>query len=285
GEAGARQDTLSVFQENELLKEQLQELTKTPIASPKKSFQLLPMVLLLLPAMILGFLYWKQSNQLERYQQQMSLIPYEPAPAEADSLEGIWICYTGSPQARKSDPERYHKYVANLMQFKREPEGHYLVERFGASFNHSGYAQFESKGVVSIHTHVKSNDASIVSPRHSLLSFNHAVDQPYLNVISASWNFDAGPMNQIIGIREVYQKLGTGGRLEEIYNSLENAQCKCKIIRWHKPDGSEQTWYLKNSNLDSLHNAPLSELLNEKSILLKDPDSTTLPLALPHLQN
>jgi hypothetical protein len=285
GEAGARQDMLSVFQENELLKEQLQELTKTPIASPKKSFQLLPMVLLLLPAMILGFLYWKQSNQLERYQQQMSLIPYEPAPAEADSLEGIWICYTGSPQARKSDPERYHKYVANLMQFKREPEGHYLVERFGASFNHSGYAQFESKGVVSIHTHVKSNDASIVSPRHSLLSFNHAVDQPYLNVISASWNFDAGPMNQIIGIREVYQKLGTGGRLEEIYNSLENAQCKCKIIRWHKPDGSEQTWYLKNSNLDSLHNAPLSELLNEKSILLKDPDSTTLPLALPHLQH
>ncbi|MCA6475495.1 MAG: hypothetical protein IM541_06580, partial [Chitinophagaceae bacterium] len=75
GEAGARQDTLSVFQENELLKEQLQELTKTPIATPKKSFQLLPMVLLLLPAMILGFLYWKQSNQLERYQQQMSLIP------------------------------------------------------------------------------------------------------------------------------------------------------------------------------------------------------------------
>lgn len=284
-ESVTRQDALSVFQENELLKEKIQSLEKDTSPVPQKKRSWLPLALLLLPSLLLGVLYLKQNNQLKRYRQQMSLIPYQPSAAEADSLEGIWICYTGSPQARKSDPERYHKYVANLLQFKREPEGHYLVQRFGASFNHSGYAQFESKGIVSVHTHIKNNNTSIESPRHSLLSFAHADDQPYLNVISASWNFDAGSLNQIIGIREVYQKLGRGGRLEEIYNSLENAQCKCKIVRWDRPDGTQEKWYLKNNDLDSLHNTQLSNLLNEKSILLKDPDSTTLPSPLPHLQH
>ncbi|MFN5428017.1 MAG: hypothetical protein ACK5BO_08270 [Bacteroidota bacterium] len=277
-------DALSVFRENEQLKLRVQALEASPAPTRTGHRRYLLYALLLLPALTLAFLYWKQSDTLQRYRQQMSLLPYQPSPSESDSLEGVWVCYTGSPQARKSDPERYHKIVANLMQFTRQRDGYYLVERYGASFNHSGYAQFESKGIVSIHTHVKNKDDSIESPRHSLLSFAHAADQPYLNVISASWNFDAGPLNQIIGIREVYQKLGQGGKLEEIYNSLENAQCKCKIIRWHKPDGSKQSWYLKNNNLDSLHNAYLSNLLNEKSILLKDPDSSTLPIALPHLQ-
>lgn len=284
-DSSTSQDALSVYQENELLKEKIQELSKSNPTTPENKRSWFPLLLFLLPSLLLGILYLRQHTQLKRYQQQMSLIPYQPSPAEADSLEGIWICYTGSPQARKSDPDRYHKIVANLLQFTRQPEGHFLVERLGASFNHSGYAQFESKGIVSVHTHVKNNDSSIESPRHSLLSFAHADNQPYLNVISASWNFDAGSLNQIIGIREVYQKLGRGGRLEEIYNSLENAQCKCKIVRWHRPDGTQEKWYLKNNHLDSLHNVQLSNLLNENSILLRDPDSTILPAPLPHLQH
>jgi hypothetical protein len=56
-------------------------------------------------------------------------------------------------------------------------------------------------------------------------------------------------------------------------------------VRWHKQDGSKETWYLKNSSLDTLHDDYLKQLLNEKSILLKDPDSSTLPITLPHLQH
>ncbi len=278
-------DALSVYQENEQLKWRVQELVASPAPVQSGNRRFLLYALFLFPAIILAFLYWKQSDTLDRYRRQMSLLPYQPSQAESDSLEGVWVCYTGSPQARKSDPNRFHKIVANLLQLTKHPDGYYLVERYGANFNHSGYAQFESKGLVSIHTHVKTRQSSIESPRHSLLSFIHADSLPYLNVISASWNFDAGNMNQIIGIREVYQKLGTGGTLEEVYNSLENAQCNCKIVRWHKQDGSKETWYLKNSSLDTLHDDYLKQLLNEKSILLRDPDSSTLPITLPHLQH
>jgi hypothetical protein len=172
--------------------------------------------------------------------------------------------------------------VANLVQITYQPEGYFLVERYGASFNHSGYAQFESPGLVSIHTHVKNNLQQIESPRHSLLSLQHISSSPYVNVMSTSWNFDVGKFNQIIGIREVYQKIGKGGSLEEVYNSLENAQCKCKIVRWHQPNQPTQSWFLKNSPIDSLHNAYLSSLINESSILLKDPEMPFLSDSVPN---
>lgn len=277
-------EPLSVYQENEQLKTQLQLLQSQPVAQKAISNNRVKILaaIALLMAMLLGFLYYREHQSHQRLSKQMSLLPYQPTAIEIDSLQGIWICYTGSPQARLSDPDRYQKIVANLMQITYQPEGYFLVERYGASFNHSGYAQFESPGLVSIHTHVKNNLQQIESPRHSLLSLQHISSSPYVNVMSTSWNFDVGKFNQIIGIREVYQKIGKGGSLEEVYNSLENAQCKCKIVRWHQPNQPTQSWFLKNSPIDSLHNAYLSSLINESSILLKDPEMPFLSDSVPN---
>ena len=275
-------EPLSVYQENEQLKTQLQLLQSQPHPQNPNSNNRAKIFAgtALLIALLMGFLYFREQQSHQHLRKQMSLLPYQPTTAEIDSLQGIWICYTGSPQARMSDPDRYHKMVANLMQITYQPEGYFLVERYGASFNHSGYAQFESPGLVSIHTHVKNNLQQIESPRHSLLTLQQISSSPYVNVMSASWNFDVGKFNQIIGIREVYQKIGKGGSLEEVYNSLENAQCKCKIVRWHQPNQPTQSWFLKNSPIDSLHNSYLSSLINENSILLKDPAENLLPDSL-----
>jgi len=275
-------EPLSVYQENEQLKTQLQLLQSQPHPQNPNSNNRAKIFAgtALLIALLMGFLYFREQQSHQHLRKQMSLLPYQPTAAEIDSLQGIWICYTGSPQARMSDPDRYHKMVANLMQITYQPEGYFLVERYGASFNHSGYAQFESPGLVSIHTHVKNNLQQIESPRHSLLTLQQISSSPYVNVMSASWNFDVGKFNQIIGIREVYQKIGKGGSLEEVYNSLENAQCKCKIVRWHQPNQPTQSWFLKNSPIDSLHNSYLSSLINENSILLKDPAENLLPDSL-----
>ena len=275
-------EPLSVYQENEQLKTQLQLLQSQPHPQNHNSNNRAKIFAgtALLIALLMGFLYFREQQSHQHLRKQMSLLPYQPTTAEIDSLQGIWICYTGSPQARMSDPDRYHKMVANLMQITYQPEGYFLVERYGASFNHSGYAQFESPGLVSIHTHVKNNLQQIESPRHSLLTLQQISSSPYVNVMSTSWNFDVGKFNQIIGIREVYQKIGKGGSLEEVYNSLENAQCKCKIVRWHQPNQPTQSWFLKNSPIDSLHNSYLSSLINENSILLKDPAENLLPDSL-----
>lgn len=269
------EEMLSVFQENERLKTALENVTQHTAENKTaegKHWKLISAIVSVL-LVVLSIVYFLEHRRNNHISKGMSLLPYTPTAAEIDSLQGIWICYTGSPQARLSDPERYHKMVANLMQITYLPEGFFRVERYGASFNHSGYAQFESKGLVSIHTHIKNLEQKIESPRHSLLSLHADSSLPYLNVMSTSWNFDVGKFNQIIGIREVFQKLGTQGQLEEVYNSLENAQCKCKIIRWHQPNHPTQSWYLKNSPIDSLHNSYLSSMLDEKSILLKDPSA------------
>jgi hypothetical protein len=129
--------------------------------------------------------------------------------------------------------------------------------------------QFEAPWLVSIHSSVKNKKDSIESPRHSLMRLNTA--GPFISVISASWNFDAGKLNQIIGIREVYEKQGKGGSLEEVMNTLENASCRCKIVNWNKGDTRIKTFYLHNVSLDSMHNDALKKLLDENSILLREP--------------
>ena len=272
------EEMFSVFQENERLKTALEQLAQNNASNKtaeNKSWKLIAAIVTVL-LIVISVVYFKEHQHNTHISKGMSLLPYQPTAAEIDSLQGIWICYTGSPQARISDPDRYHKMVANLMQITYLPEGFFRVERYGASFNHTGYAQFESKGLVSIHTHIKNLDQKIESPRHSLLSLHADSSLPYLNVMSTSWSFDLGKFNQIIGIREVFQKLGNQGQLEEVYNSLENAHCKCKIIRWHQSNLPTQTWYLKNSPIDSLHNSYLSSMLDEKSILLKDPSTGIL---------
>jgi hypothetical protein len=172
-----------------------------------------------------------------------------------------------------SDSDRAKKVVLNIAAFK-EKNGYFTYKRYGASFNHLGYAQFENNNTVSIHSRLLTLDNKVLSPRHSLLQLDST--RQYLNVISASWNFDVGEKNRVIGIREVYKKIGEGGELEEILNSVENAECKCKIIRWKKPGGEVEEFRLKNSLLDSIKPVTLQMLLNEKSILVKDLEDTLL---------
>ena len=222
------------------------------------------------------YFYWnnQQDSQVwEEIKSDFNLLPYAVNDAERSKLEGIWLCYTGSPQARISDSARYHKVVANLIEIKYK-NGYFVYNRYGASFNHIGYIQFESPEILSIYSRIKNDKGDVESPRHSLMSLeNH---EGYLTAISASWNFDVGNKNRIIGIREVYKKLGKGGKIEEVINSVANASCQCKIIKWVKEDKTVATYYLKNMLLDEMKDAELLKLINEKSILLKDPDEYLL---------
>ena len=161
----------------------------------------------------------------------------------------------------------------NIAEFK-ESNGYFTYKRYGASFNHILFAQFENPNTISIHSRLVTLDQKVLSPRHSLLELDS--NKAYLNVISASWNFDVGNKNKVIGIREVYKKIGEGGELDEILNSVENAECKCKIIRWRQQDGSFQEFKLKNILLDSLTPPVWRPLINEKSILVKDLEDTIL---------
>jgi hypothetical protein len=220
-------------------------------------------------ALVVLFLQFNtEKKDWQTLKKDMNILPYQPTAAEIDSLEGIWLCYTGSPQARISDPARYHKVVSNLIDVKYN-KGYFTYNRFGASFNHIGFMQFESPGIVSVYSRIKNNSNNTESPRHSLLDLDNG--KKYLPAISASWNFDVGDRNKIIGIREIYIKLGKGGRIEEVINEIENASCQCKVIRWHQPNQEVRTFYLKNQLLDSLPLSELRHLIDENSILLSIP--------------
>jgi len=219
-------------------------------------------------SLVYFFLQWRSAQRkINEISSDLKILPYKATQVEIDSLEGVWLCYTGSPQARVSDPNRYHMVVSNVVDIKYK-DGYFVFTRYGASFIHDGYMQFESPWLVSVHSYVRNKEGKIESPRHSLLKLD---DQDrYKSVISASWNFDVGDKNSIIGIREVYIKLGKGGNIEEVLNTLENARCKCKIIKW-KNNNKEQVFELRNVLLEDLKDARLSDLLNEESILLRIP--------------
>lgn len=271
----SREDSLSLMMENQQLKKELahvyqQQKIKKPIV-PKRLFALIAALLVALLGV--GYYHFQVAFQLQSWKTDFNLLPHTVTTAERESLEGIWLCYTGSPQARLSDPDRYHKVVLNVLDI-RYKNGYFLFERYGASFNHKGFAQIESPGVVSLHSRINTTDTTVLSPRHSLMSLDSGGRA--MNAISASWNFDVGNRNRIIGIREVLVKVGRGGTLEEMLNSVENAACKCKIIRWKKSDGTIQEFRLRNTLLDSLPDVHLRQLLDEHSILLKDMDDSVL---------
>jgi len=272
---GKLKDSYSIITENQQLKLRLAALKKETDRTIFKKLKFyrtifIPLCIVFLAGTIYSWtLYNKSQTKWNTIQQDFNLLPYTVTKAEIDSLEGLWICYTSSPQARLSDPNRFHKVVANIVDIKYK-DGYFTYYRYGASFNHVGYAQFESPTIISIHSRIKNISNKVEYPRHSLMSLDKT--HTFISAISASWNFDAGNNNRIIGIREVYSKLGKGGRVEEIINSPENASCQCKIIRWHQPNMPVQTFYLKNIYLDSLKNPSLTDLIDEKSILLKDPE-------------
>lgn len=248
------------------------QLSKSKNRNKKKSILIILGIILLISISFYTVYLYSQSTKLSAewsiLKKDMNILPYQPTKNEIDSLSGVWICYTGSPQARVSDPNRFHKIVPNILSVEYK-NGYFLFNRYGASFDHIGYMQFESPGIVSIHSRVKNNADVTESPRHSLM--NIFDDSQYLTAISSSWNFDVGNKNKIIGIREVYQKLGSGGSLKEVINEVENASCQCKIIRWQKENGELKSYYLKNEILDSLKLPEMQSLIDEKSILLMKP--------------
>ena len=269
-------DSYSIISENQQLKLKLASLVKE---TDKKIFNRLRFyrmvfIPLFVCLLISGIYFWKKQNEnftaLDTITKDFNIMPYRVTPTEKENIEGIWLCYTGSPQARPSDPNRYHKVVANLVEIKYK-DGYFTYYRYGAGFNHTGYVQFESPNVLSIHSRIMNGSNKTEYPRHSLMSLTN--NSKFQTSISASWNFDAGHNKRIIGIREVYEKIGTGGRIEEIINTPANASCQCKIIKWYETNKPVQTLYLKNSILDSAKNAQLYQLIDDNSILLKDPET------------
>lgn len=273
-------DAFSIYVENQQLKENMSQLLqdyeqqsrtnpfKNGLRKKLKHLYVFSISFFILFLVVLGFLIREVSNA-STLRNDLNLLPYKVTNEESTLLAGIWICYTGSPQARLSDSSRFHKVVSNIIKIEYK-NGYFVYERFGASFNHTGYIQFEAPGLLSIHSKVKNNDGTIESPRHSLMILDTL--NTYLTAISASWNFDVGNRNRIIGIREVYKKLGNDGELLEVINSIENASCQCKIIQWTKPDKTMEKFYLKNVLLSELPDTTLRKLLDEKSILLKNPE-------------
>lgn len=251
------------------IKEQIDVLQQQNLKKRKTIRVISGIVAVLCVAMIaLIFIFLNSKKEWQTIRKDMNILPYQPTKMEIDSLEGVWLCYTGSPQARISDQTRYHKVVSNLVEIKYK-DGYFTYNRYGASFNHIGYLQFESPGIVSVYSRIKNNSNNTESPRHSLLNLNSG--KKYLAAISASWNFDIGDKNKIIGIREIYMKLGKGGVIDEVINEIENASCQCKIIRWRQVNNQVQTFYLKNQLLDSLQLNEIKPLINENSIILGVP--------------
>jgi hypothetical protein len=278
--AESQPNSYSIVQDNHQLKAELSKAKKNAKSQLRNNWIIAGIIIFILCITVLFSINNtnKKRNEIAELKSDFNITPYSITNKEKKELEGIWLCYSGSPQARLSDPDRANKVVLNISEFK-ETNGYFTYKRYGASFNHTGFAQFENPYTISIHSRLLTLDQKVLSPRHSILELD--TSKEYLNVISASWNFDVGDKNKVIGIREVYKKIGMGGELQEILNSVENAECKCKIIRWKQEDGGMQEFRLKNILIDSLSPPQLRQLINEKSILLKDLEDTILLKKLP----
>ncbi|SOD20278.1 hypothetical protein [Pedobacter xixiisoli] len=235
--------------------------------------KMLAIVMVLIMVLAIAVFQWMASkSELATLKKDLVITPYQPTQKEIAKLEGVWMVYIGSPQARKSDSNRFHKFVRNIVNVKYK-DGYFLFNRYGAGFDHYGYMQYESPDVISIRSYVKGSENKIEAPRLSLMRLSGNKDK--IMVISASWNFDAGANNDIIGIREVYIKQGNDGEIKEVINTMENHACNCKIVQW-KTDKGEKAFYLRNEFLDTIKDEALKKLIDENSILLRYPDSVTV---------
>lgn len=272
---GEKKDSYTLMQDNQQLKSELSKIKGIIISSKRRNARkakLFMLCSLIVTISVIGFFY-KKNNAYNELVKDYNIKPYSYTKSEKEALEGIWLNYIGSPQARLSDPDRENLIVLNISEIK-EKDGYFICTRYGSSFNHTGYAQFESPNVVSVHLKLSTLSGTTNSPRHSLLLLDS--NKKYLNAISASWNFDVGVRNKIIGIREVYSKIGKGGKLTEILNAVENAECKCKIVKWEQDNGEIQEFHLKNMLIDTIQPALIRTLIDKKSILLKELEDSVL---------
>ncbi|WP_185216519.1 hypothetical protein [Sphingobacterium mizutaii] len=193
---------------------------------------------------------------------------YQPTSAEIKALSGIWLYYTGAPQARSNEPGRFRQFVNNIVEVKYH-DGRFEFIRHGANINHYGHMVYNSPTVVSIHSYVKrKKNGEVLSPSHSLArmdSLNRS-----MVALSATWSFESENRDEIIAIRNLYKKLADDGRLSEIKNTQDNAACKCKIMEWRFGNNSKQ-FKLQYQHLDKHENEELKMNLNEESILLLKP--------------
>ncbi|GAB4019633.1 hypothetical protein [Spirosoma koreense] len=255
-------------QENELLARRLR------VSGGKKTVAWLVGLLFCIALLVFVSARWvTERNQWATLRHDLNILPYRPTQAEIDSLSGIWLYYTGAPQARVNDPNRYHQVANNLVEITYK-DGYFIYYRHGANIDHVGYMQFESPGLVSIYSRVKNTTGNVESPIHALLRLDKR--KGYLTSIATTWSFDTGDANEMIGIRNVFIKQGKGGSLEEVTNTPENANCHCKIMKWIRPANRVKTFQLRYRLLDTLANEPLKALINEESILLPEPKESVL---------
>ncbi len=193
---------------------------------------------------------------------------YRPTAAEIKALSGIWLYYTGAPQARSNEPGRFRQFVNNIVEVKYQ-DGKFEFIRHGANINHYGYMVYNSPTVVSIHSYVKRRkNGEVLSPSHSLARLDSL--KRSMLALSATWSFESDNRDEIIAIRNLYKKLADDGRLSEIKNTQDNAACKCKIMEWRFGNNSKQ-FKLQYQHLDEHENEELKRNLNEESILLLKP--------------
>ncbi len=199
------------------------------------------------------------------------ILRYHPSPAEIDSMTGIWICYSSSTQARPGIPEaqRYHSCARNFLEVQYHESGYFTFKRYSIGFDQVGYMQFESPGILSISSHKENKPVdSAIWPKRSLMVLD--LHKNYHLAISASHNFDTIPHELIIGMREVYQKLGTGGHMYELVNDGS----VMKRVVWVRPHKQPIKYKITLTTIEALSattNLDLTDLLNEKSIILATP--------------
>lgn len=249
--------------------------TKKPDSAKKQklNYTVLGIGLVFIPLLVY-VIYFRENNKNGQAESFNPLPAYQPTPQEIKHLEGIWSYFTSTPQARENETDRFHKIVNNLMEVKYE-DGIFHFTRHGATINHYGYMYYNSPGVISIHSYVKqTQDGQLTSPSHSLAKISATTDTLY--AISATWTFESEGNSDIIGVRNIYVKEGEKGSLNEIENTPQNAACRCKIIRWSNSNGEYKDFELEYQKLEKSKHKFLTPLLDEESILLKQPKEGVL---------
>lgn len=233
----------------------------------------IPFLIMLGVALVGLILWYLQTQKNSAIKENLMVLPYQPTQEEIAYLEGIWSYYTSTPQARANEADRYHKIVNNIIEIKYT-NGYFKIIRHGATINHSGYIQYNSPRVISIHSYVDKKGTDLKYPSHSLAKINK--DEPVIYAISTTWTFEPDGNSDVIGVRNIYVKEGDSGSLQEIENTPRNASCRCKVVRWIRDDSTYKDFELKYQKLEQSPLQFLQPLLDENSILLKKPKEGVL---------
>ncbi|WP_313368695.1 hypothetical protein [Sphingobacterium mizutaii] len=225
------------------------------------------LILLLLTSLILILLLGLIILRLNRKEKGIE-VAYSPSASEIKALSGIWLYYTGAPQARSNEPNRFRQFVNNIVEIKYH-KGKFEFIRHGANINHYGYMVYNSPAIVSIHSYVsRKKNGEVLSPSHSLGRLDTLKKR--MVALSTTWSFESDNRDEIIAIRNLYHKVADAGSLNQIINTQENAACNCKIIEWRHGNSTKQ-YKLQYKHLDKDENEELKSHLNEESILLLNP--------------